>query len=358
MATEQELKARWRHPKGKKIRQKIIEHVRDMNWERFIKDFPFLDEVPTKRDLRGIDLKKENLDNADLCKAYLGGAILLETKLWNANLQGADLRGANLQGAFLRGTNFVKANLQEALLDGTHLLETNFRGADLTGASVYGIAAWGIKTNNSTITKDLIVSKNPLIKVDDLEVAQFIYLINNNEKISNIIKAMKNRSVLILGSFGEGKKTLDFIKKSISENKKNYIPIVFDFDPVKSQTLIDTINFLSLVSSFIIIDLTIPAGQLLELAQFDKLHVPYAMICNEKVEHVSKTIEKYTLSEWCYEKDLVYYSDDDGLKDLVNNLIPEWAETKVDKYYKDIDKIRKKIEDVDKNFHKRNKGKK
>lgn len=39
------------------------------------------------------------------------------------------------------------------------------------------------------------------IAVDDVEVAQFIYLLINNEKIRNAINTVTSKTVLILGRF-------------------------------------------------------------------------------------------------------------------------------------------------------------
>ncbi|MBA3823562.1 MAG: hypothetical protein H0X24_06595 [Ktedonobacterales bacterium] len=39
--------------------------------------------------------------------------------------------------------------------------------------------------------------------MDDLEVAQFIYRLLNNQKLRNVIDTLAKRAVLILGRFGE-----------------------------------------------------------------------------------------------------------------------------------------------------------
>ncbi len=55
MATPQQLRARWLTPKGKKVRQEIIDHIREDNWKRFLRGFPFVDEIEYRRDLRFIN---------------------------------------------------------------------------------------------------------------------------------------------------------------------------------------------------------------------------------------------------------------------------------------------------------------
>ena len=78
-------------------------------------------------DLKGADLRCENLSgvnltNADfkganLCGANLNGADFSNTNLSNANLRDADLRGANLSNADLRCADLRCADLRGANLD-------------------------------------------------------------------------------------------------------------------------------------------------------------------------------------------------------------------------------------------------
>jgi len=98
--------------------------------------------------------------------------------LSNADLSGADLRWADLTGANLGG-----ANLQAAAL-----VETDLTDADLTGSRIYGIAAWGLKLERAK-QQNLVITPadEPEIAVDNIEVAQFVYLLLHNEKIRDVI---------------------------------------------------------------------------------------------------------------------------------------------------------------------------
>src|SRR5437762_1241281 len=103
--------------------------------------------------------------------------------LSRANLSGADLIEANLSGAILSGANLTGADLSRATL-----VETDLTGATLTQCTIYGISVWnvqldGAKQENLVITH----SGEPAIAVDNLEVAQFIYLLLNNPKIRDVI---------------------------------------------------------------------------------------------------------------------------------------------------------------------------
>ena len=63
--------------------------------------------------------------------------------------------------------------------------------------SIYGISAWdvqldGAKQLNLTITPD----DQPTITVDNLKIAQFIYLLLNNAEIRDVINTLTTKSVL------------------------------------------------------------------------------------------------------------------------------------------------------------------
>jgi uncharacterized protein YjbI with pentapeptide repeats len=153
-------------------------------------------------DLTGAHLNWANLSGADLHRADLRGARLIETKLDKANLSGAFLNGAYLDEANLSGAILKDANLQTATL-----LKTDLTGADLTGCSVYGVSAWGLKLDEKTKQQNLIITfeNEPEITVDNIEVAQFVYLLLHNEKIRDVIDTIGKKGVLLLGRFTEGR---------------------------------------------------------------------------------------------------------------------------------------------------------
>ncbi len=339
-ATEKQLKERWLTPEGIEVRQNIINHIKGKNWEEFLKGFSFVEEVSSGKDLRGIDLS---------------GAPLWNANLWKVDFRKADLRRARLFGSFLGDADLRGADLRKALLNGTLFLRTNLIGANLTGASIFGVSTWNIIIDESTVMNNLIIEEDPLITVDNIEIAQFIYMIINNKKLSNVITTMRTKSVLILGSFkDEYKENLNSIRDIIYKN--NYIPIVFDFNPSNLQTLIDTIEALSLLSRFVIIDLTKSAGQLIELALFDRLKIPYALIVSDTAEPVPRNIDKYTMTKWCYKNEVVLYREGE-LNELINNGIAVWAEEINNEYEKDIIGSRKKNKELNKILYK-NIGKK
>ena len=107
------------------------------------------------------------------------GADLVE-----ANLEEADLASTNLREADFAGANLAFANLARADLKFAILIETNLTDADLTGCRVYGISAWDLKLKGAK-QRDLVITKpgQPEITVDNLEVAQFIYMARDRASV-------------------------------------------------------------------------------------------------------------------------------------------------------------------------------
>lgn len=193
-----------------------------------------------RRDLRCIDLKRAYLYGAHFARADLRGARLDGAHLREADLQGADLRDASLVGATLHGTKL--------------------QGAKLDGARVHGISAWKIETDRETSQRGLIITLDDenVVKVDDIEVAQFVYMLLNNQKIRDVIDTVTSKAVLILGRFGARKANLDVIRDAL--RKRGYLPILFDFDVPASRDVTETVQTLAGLSRFIIADLSDPAS--------------------------------------------------------------------------------------------------
>jgi len=239
----------------------------------------------------GVNLARANLESADLRRAFLGDANLSWANLSQANLSGAFLLGAiigetnlcqanlsraNLTDAYLCGANLRDAILSSASLDGADLSEIDAKGAqlcdadlerarlvrsnlemaNLSGCRVFGVSTWALRLQGAT-QSDLLISERhePAITVDNLEVAQFIYLLLNNEKIREVITTISSKAVLILGRFTpERKIVLDAMRNEI--RRLNMLPIVFDFEKPTTRDLTETITTLAHLASFVIADIT------------------------------------------------------------------------------------------------------
>jgi hypothetical protein len=152
----------------------------------------------------------------------LSGANLSRATLLGANLSGANLMGADLSRADL-SANLWEANLRGANLRMATLVETNLTGADLTGCSIYGISAWGLSLEGAKQDNLLITpADEPAITVDNIEVAQFIYLLLHNEKIRNVIDTIGKKGVLLLGRFTGGRmEVLERLRDKLRDSRKH-----------------------------------------------------------------------------------------------------------------------------------------
>src|SRR6266446_6072686 len=148
--------------------------------------------------------------------------------LSEANLSTANLSAADLSRANLTGTNLVTAHLSRADLSRATLVSTNCTKAILTDCRIYGISAWDVELQGATQNSLIIAGhEQPLISVDNLKIAQFIYLLLNNQEIRDVIDIVAKKFVLILGRFTlERKKVLDALRDELRQH--NYLPILFD----------------------------------------------------------------------------------------------------------------------------------
>jgi len=160
-----------------------------------------------------------------------------------ANLIRANLRGANLGGGKLYDATLVK---------------TDLTGADLTGCCIYGVSAWGLKLDEAK-QQNLVITKEhePTVTVDNIEVAQFVYLLLRNEKIRDVIDTIGKKGVLLLGRFTEGRMVvLERLRQKLRD--LGFVPMVFNFDKPETKDFTETVRLLASLSKFVIVDITNP----------------------------------------------------------------------------------------------------
>lgn len=225
------------------------------------------------------NLTKTNLYNVDLDKAVVRRAIINETYLEKTNLREAifcnsHIRDADLGGATMYKTDLSNATLDNVRLERASLIETNLEKAIFKGCFVYGISAWNLLGTPKEQTDTAITpfckipsesdESDPIITVDDFEVAQFIYLLFKAEKLKDVIDTVKSKLVLILGRFTpERKAVLDGIRENL--RSFDFIPVLFDFDRIGSQTYMETVLTVALMARFVIADFTEPKRVLEEV---------------------------------------------------------------------------------------------
>ena len=214
-----------------------------------------------KVDFSGADLEKASLENAKLYEANLIQARLVGASLIGAKLIEANLSGANLSQAKLFDTDFSYADLSETDLTGAMLAKASLVGAKvhkskLSGSWIYAVNVWDLEGEFEE-QNDLVITRKgqPEITVDNIKVAQFIFLLLENKEIRDVIDTVTTKSVLILGRFyDERKQVLDALKEALRE--RGYVPILFDFEPSKQRDLTETIQLLANMAKFVIADIT------------------------------------------------------------------------------------------------------
>jgi hypothetical protein len=284
-------------------------------------------------DLGGASFVSTTLYDADLNRADLGGTGFNGAKIVQCVLDGADLNGANLTGADIQQTSVVGVNLSDANLIGASLTDCDLTDANLSNCNIYGVSAWdlnltGAVQSNLVITPPgepaitLVITPpgEPAITVDNLEVAQFVYLLLKSEKLRAVLDTLTSKVVLILGRFTvERKAVLDAIRENLRSH--GYLPVLFDFEKPASRDLTETITTLAHLSRFIIADLTDPKSVPHELASIiPTLAVPVQPI-------ITATSRPYAMFEdfqrkyrWVLET--YYYQDlETLLADLTDKVI-------------------------------------
>ena len=237
----------------------------------------------SEANLSGANLSEATLTNTNFVRAYLQETEMCGKNFSQANLSKTDLSGKDLHKALFSRTNLSEANLNDANLSETDLsganlqsatlVQTNCTRTTLSGCSIYGIAAWNVRLKDA-IQKDLVITPKdePAITVDNLKIAQFIYLLLNNTEIRDAIDTIAKKAILILGRFTpERKAVLDAIKESL--RSQDYLPILFDFDKPSSQDLTETVSTLAHLSRFIIVDLTDPSSAPYEVGTIASNHI-------------------------------------------------------------------------------------
>jgi hypothetical protein len=274
------------------------------------------------------DLTGAFLFGAELIGAKLSGAGLVEANLGAANLGGANLSGASLSGANLREANLTRANLSDADLWAATLVDTDLTGADLTGCRIYGVSAWGLKLER-TKQQNLVITKvdEPTVTVDNIEVAQFIYLLLHNEKIRDVIDTIGKKGVLLLGRFTEGRMVvLERLRDKL--RGLGYVPMVFNFDKPETKDFTETVRLLASLSKFVIVDITNPRSAPLELqATVPDYMVPFAPILQQGEQPFSMFVDLQNKYDWVLQP-VVGYTSVDRLIEVLEDKVVRPAEAK------------------------------
>src|SRR6266496_1637165 len=197
----------------------------------------------------------------------------------------------------------------------------------MTGCLIYGSSSWNVDLEGTIQSNLVITSENePLITVDNLDVAQFIYLLLNNQKIRQVINTVTSKVVLILGRFTPDRKAiLDALRDEL--RKQNYLPVLFDFDRPRSRNFTETMKTLAHLARFVIADLTDPASIPQELqAIIPTLAVPVQPVLLEGKREYSMFVDFLKNYNWVFP--IHYYTDQTNLLTTLKEQVIEPAEQK------------------------------
>jgi hypothetical protein len=118
------------------------------------------------------------------------------------------------------------------------------------------VSAWDIVLEGAN-QKNLVItpaSFSPVV-TDNIELAQFMYLLLNNKKVRDVIDTISTKMVLILGRFSADRKyVLDQIRDHI--RSCGGVPVLFDFEKPQSRDITETVSTLAHLSRVVIVDLT------------------------------------------------------------------------------------------------------
>jgi len=315
---------------------------------RFFNGFDFSYCNFRDANLMNCELKKVNFSNSDVSftdfsGAKLSNAIFSETQLVRSQFNHSNLRNVKFSNVVISHTDFTGSLLSEVSIDssevdfcvfdvatfsnsiiskassiassffktdlsqsafincnlkGAIFIETNIEQSIFENCNIFGISCWKMigtpKTMRNLNISDFNENK---ITLDNLEIAQFLYLLLNNTQIHSVIDNISTKIVLILGRFSEEQKPiLDFIRAKLPDY--DLIPVIFDFECPKTRDLDETISILASLSKFVIIDITDPRSTPQEMKGFIESHpsIPVQPIIRQggKVYGMFEHFERYS----------------------------------------------------------------
>ncbi|GCE27570.1 hypothetical protein KDA_30540 [Dictyobacter alpinus] len=280
-----------------------------------LEDLEFEDREEIENNIKPTDLTGTDLTGANLSGVHLNQVIFRE-----ATLCGSDLSRANLFGACLYHANLTGANLTKAIL-----VETDLTKSTLTDCRVYGASVWDTKLEEAKQINLIVTPPDrPAISVDDLEIAQFMFLLFEHQKLRDALNSIINRGVLLLGGFDNGGiEILHAMADKLRQMK--YLPIIFEFARPEHRNLRETVSILAGLSRFVIAEISGPSvpAELENIAS--SIHVSIVPIIQESVRPFSMFIDflvDYKVT------DLVRYKNKEHLLEVLESKVIDPAESK------------------------------
>jgi uncharacterized protein YjbI with pentapeptide repeats len=283
-------------------------------------------------DLSYADLRRTVLTRAECYAvtfdfANMEGVMMEDCRVFRSTFSHCILSGAGFNSSAFANTEFGHADLSKSFLKYCTLVGCNFSNANLSGSHVYGVSVWDAVLDTAN-QSDLVItheSKAP-IQVDNLEVAQFIYLLLNNQNIRHVIDTITSKVVLILGRFTpERKAVLDAIRVEL--RKRNYLPVLFDFDKPSNRDITETVSTLAHMARFVIADITdarsIPQELMAIVPTLPSVPVQPLLLASQREYGMFEHYKRYP---WVLEPYL--YDDQEGLLAAITDKVIGPAEGK------------------------------
>lgn len=224
----------------------------NLDWKLFCKEVEFTN----------CKFSSSNFNNSIFINCKFENCAFYNTFLMNSNLnycvfENCRFRQANLSRSELFCSKFIITKIINTNIMWAKLIETKFVHSELLNCKIFGSAIWNLEIDEKTITRDLVISKKKEaeIRIDNLEIAPFVYLLLNNKKIRDVITTLTSKLVLILGRFtSERLKILTDIKEFLA--LRGYVPILFTFEGSSNRDTTETIQLLANISKIVIADIT------------------------------------------------------------------------------------------------------
>src|SRR5262249_30998022 len=150
----------------------------------------------------------------------------------------------------------------------------------------------------------------PTGTVDNIQVAQLVYLLLHNEKIRDVIDTIEKKGVLLLLRFTEGLiNILERFRRNLLD--LGYHPMLFIYHNSETKDFSETVRLLCNLSHFVIVDITNPRSTPLELqATVPDYMVPFAPILQEGEKPFAMFVDLKNKYDWVLKDVIVYPSVD------------------------------------------------
>jgi hypothetical protein len=190
------------------------------------------------------------------------------------------------------------------------------------------VCAWDVNLEDA-IQKNIVITpwNEPAIQIDQFEVAQFVYLLLNNSSIRNVIDPITSKVVLILGRFSPARQAvLDALRNEL--RKRNYLPVLFDFEKTASRDITETVSTLAHMARFVIADITdaksIPQELMAIVPSLPSVPVQPLLLASQEEYGMFEHFKRYS---WVLP--VVFYKGQDELLGSIEQKVIAPAEAKL-----------------------------